>query len=293
MTATTSVGIDELAPAAPRRLWQPRGFQFWASTLAVGWLALLIILFALRQWIAVDPSAVDAVNRLAEPLTPGHPLGTDDLGRDMFARIVSGMPYSLAFGIVPTLFGTLIGGALGLLAGYSGRLVNGAIMRLMDIFYAFPPILIALAIVGALGSGFVNCLIALTIVLVPPVTRVTESATVRVRGLPYIEAAQLGGAAGWRIMLVQMLPNVLPPVLAYVTSIVGIMIIYGAGLSFLGLGVETPTPEWGLMLNDLRTAMFINPVVAALPGAFIFLTSLAFSTLGNALERHWSLQGGR
>jgi peptide/nickel transport system permease protein len=290
VTATATADIEE-APARPRRLRPPGAGHSWFALLSAAWLGLLIILFLLRDLVAVDPSAVDPLKRLAWPLTTGHLLGTDALGRDLFARIVYGTPYSLAFGLAPTALATLIGGGLGLLAGYGGRLANILIMRFMDIFYAFPPILIALAIISALGSGFLNCIVALIIVLVPPVTRVTESATARVAGLPFIEAAELAGAARWRIAVIQILPNVLPPVLAYVTSIIGIMIIYGAGLSFLGLGVATPTPEWGLMLNELRTAMFINPIVAALPGAFIFLTSLAFSTLGVALERRWSSHG--
>ena len=291
MTATAAADIDA-SPARPRRPRQPaRDGQFWLALISAGWVGLLVVLFLFRDVIAVDPSAVDALKRLAWPLSAGHWLGTDALGRDVFARIVYGTPYSLAFGLVPTAIATVIGGGLGLLAGYGGRFANILIMRFMDIFYAFPPILIALAIISALGSGFLNCIVALIIVLVPPITRVTESATARIAGLPFIEAAELAGADGSRIAAVQILPNVLPPVLAYVTSIIGIMIIYGAGLSFLGLGVATPTPEWGLMLNELRTAMFINPIVAALPGAFIFVTSLAFSTLGVALERRWSHVG--
>jgi peptide/nickel transport system permease protein len=293
MTASVASSIDEASASTPRLRLPARDAQFWLVSISVAWLLLLALLFAFRQLIVADPSAIDALHRLARPLSLGHLLGTDELGRDVFARIIYGAPNSLAFGIVPTVLGTVIGGALGLIAGSSGRIVNLAIMRFMDIFYAFPPILIALAIISALGSGFFNCLVALTLVLVPPITRVTESATVGVCGMPYVEAARFSGAAGWRILLVQVLPNVLPPVLAYVTSIVGIMIIYGAGLSFLGLGVQSPTPEWGLMLNDLRTAMFINPVVAAIPGTFIFLTSLAFSTLGTALEGAWALQRKR
>jgi peptide/nickel transport system permease protein len=291
MTATAAADIDGSPPRPWRSPPPARDGRFWLAFLSAGWLGLLVVLFFFRDFIAVDPSAVDAFKRLAWPLRSGHWLGTDALGRDVFARIVYGTPYSLAFGLVPTAIATLIGGGLGLLAGYGGRFANIVIMRFMDIFYAFPPILIALAIISALGSGFLNCIFALIIVLVPPITRVTESATARVAGLPFIEAAELAGATGSRIAAVQILPNVLPPVLAYVTSVIGIMIIYGAGLSFLGLGVATPTPEWGLMLNELRTAMFINPIVAALPGAFIFVTSLAFSTLGVALERRWSRAG--
>jgi peptide/nickel transport system permease protein len=292
VTATAAADIDASHAGSPRERPPTRDAARWSVFLSAAWLGLLVALFLLRDLIVPDPSAVDALNRLAQPLRSGHLLGSDALGRDVLARIIYGTPYSLAFGLVPTAVATLVGGGLGLLAGYGGRLANILIMRFMDIFYAFPPILVALAIISALGSGFLNCIVALVIVLVPPITRVSESATVRVAGLPFIEAAELAGAARWRVAIVQILPNALPPVLAYVTSIVGIMIIYGAGLSFLGLGVATPTPEWGLMLNELRTAMFINPIVAALPGAFIFLTSLAFSTLGVALERRWS-RGGR
>ena len=163
-------------------------------------------------------------------------------------------------------------------------------MRTVDVFYAFPPILIALAIVGALGPGFVNCLLALTVYLVFPVIRVTESATVQVRSLGFVQAARLSGASTPMILFVQILPNVLPAVLAYVTSVLGIMIMIGAGLSFLGIGASTPTPEWGLMLNELRTAIFANPLVATLPGVFIFLTAFSLNILGEALQRRWSLR---
>jgi peptide/nickel transport system permease protein len=282
------LALPVAGPVAERRRGKRLPISL-AIGLAVAWLGLLALLYVLRDAVAAAPDALDPTRRLAAPFSAGHPLGTDQLGRDLFARLIHGAPYSLAFGIVPTVVATFIGGALGLLAGYGGRILNTAIMRFMDILYAFPPILIALAIIGIMGSGFANCLVALILVLIPPVTRVTESATVRVAGLPFVEAARLAGASAPRIVLVQVLPNVVPPVLAYVTSIVGIMIIYGAGLSFLGLGVATPTPEWGLMLNDLRTAMFSSPATAATPGLFILFTSLSFSALGSALEARWAL----
>ncbi len=259
----------------------------WSILLPLFWLAMLCILFALRGTLFGDPNGVDAIHRLAPPLAPGHLLGTDQLGRDMLARLVYGTPYSLAFGLLPTAVALVAGAALGLVAGYAGRVVNGIVMRVMDIFYAFPPILIALALISAFGPGFVNSLVALVIVLIPPVTRLAESATVQVRGQAYVDVARLAGASRWRIILVHVLPNMLPPLLAYVTSIIGVMIMYGAGLSFLGLGVSTPTPEWGLMLNELRTSMFMSPIGSAIPGLVIFLTSIAFGALGEALENRW------
>lgn len=259
----------------------------WSIALPLAWIALLGLLFLLRGALFTDPNAVDAAHRLAHPFTAGHLLGADQLGRDMLARLVYGAPYSLAFGLLPTVAALVIGAVLGLIAGYAGRIVNGVVMRFMDVFYAFPPILIALGLISAFGPGFANSLAALTIVLVPPVTRLAESATVQVRGQPFVDVARLAGAARWRIILVHILPNILPPVLAYVTSIVGIMIMYGAGLSFLGLGVSTPTPEWGLMLNELRTSIFVNPLGSAIPGLFIFVTSMAFGALGEALENRW------
>ena len=254
------------------------------------WLAVLLVAAIAAPWIAEDPNAVDPVMRLSPPGTPGHLLGTDNLGRDLLSRLLHGTPYSLAYALVPGGVALAVGGTIGLFAGFGGRVLNAAIMRTVDVFYAFPPILIALAIVGALGPGFVNCLLALTVYLVFPVIRVTESATVQVRSLGFVQAARLSGASTPMILFVQILPNVLPAVLAYVTSVLGIMIMIGAGLSFLGIGASTPTPEWGLMLNELRTAIFANPLVATIPGVFIFLTSFSLNILGEALQRRWSLR---
>ena len=253
--------------------------------LAVAWLGAMAVFALFAPWLAGDPSAVDPLTRLSPLGTPGHLLGTDDLGRDIWSRIVHGARYSLAFGLVPAAIALVVGGAIGLIAGYAGRSVNMVMMRVLDVFYTFPPILIALAVIGALGPGFVNSLTALTIYLIPPVARVTESATAQISGLGYVEAARISGASHPVILVCQILPNVVPPVIAYLTSVLGVMIIIGAGLSFLGLGASPPTPEWGLMLNELRTVMFFDPVIAAVPGVFIFLTSMALYVLGEALQR--------
>ena len=158
------------------------------------------------------------------------------------------------------------------------------IMRTLDIFYAFPSVLLAVAISGALGPGLSNSLIALTLVFVPQIVRVAESVTTQVRQLDYIEAARMSGASAFSIIRVHVLGNVLGPVFVYATGLLSVSMILASGLSFLGLGVKPPEPEWGLMLNTLRSAIYNKPLIAALPGAFIFLTSIAFNLLADGVR---------
>jgi peptide/nickel transport system permease protein len=231
-----------------------------------------------------DPAVGTVVQRLKPPLTPGHILGTDELGRDMLTRLLFGARMSLMMGILPVLFALLIGGALGTLAGFVGGWTNTIIMRATDVIFAFPSILLAVAIAGALGSGFVSALFALTIVLIPPLVRVTESATTQVRSLDFVDAARASGAGGPTIIRVHILGNILGPVIVYSTSLLSVAIIMAAGLSFIGLGVKPPTPEWGLMLNTLRAAIYSQPLLAALPGVFIFAVSLSFNLLSDGLR---------
>jgi peptide/nickel transport system permease protein len=171
-----------------------------------------------------------------------------------------------------------------MLAGFAGGRVNAVIMRLTDVFFAFPSVLLAVAIAGALGAGLANTLLALTIVLIPPILRVAESATTQVRALDFIEAARASGADDFTILRVHVLSNVVGPVLVYATSLLSVSIIMAAGLSFIGLGAKPPTPEWGLMLNTLRNALYSQPLLAALPGVLIFAVSLCFNLLADGLR---------
>jgi peptide/nickel transport system permease protein len=184
-----------------------------------------------------------------------------------------------------------LGTALGVLAGYVGGLANTLVMRTMDIFYAFPAVLLAIAISGALGPGLTNTLISLSIVFVPRVVRVAESATVQVKGLEYIAAARASGAGVGPIMRHHLLANVLGPVLVFASTQVSLSIILAAGLSFLGLGVTPPAAEWGLMLNTLRQSIYVNAVVPALPGLAIFVTSMAFNLLSDGLRDAMEIRG--
>jgi peptide/nickel transport system permease protein len=247
---------------------------------------LLIVLAAIfAPWLGLaDPYQGGMIRRLRPIGTPGYPLGTDELGRDMLSRLVYGGRLTLYIGLMPVFFAFIFGTALGITAGYVGGIVNQAIMRTIDVFYAFPSVLLAIAISGALGAGIINSLVSLTIVFVPPIVRVAESVTTSVRNLDFIDAARASGAGSLTIMRVHVLGNVLGPIFVYATSLISVCMILAAGLSFLGLGTKPPEPEWGLMLNTLRTAIYVNPMVAALPGAMIFIVSICFNLLSDGLR---------
>jgi peptide/nickel transport system permease protein len=224
------------------------------------------------------------LSRLKPIGTQGYPLGTDELGRDMLSRLMVGARLSLFMGITPVLAAFVIGSTLGVLAGYAGGAVNTVIMRTIDVFYAFPSVLLAIALSGALGAGILNALISLTIVFIPQIARVAEAVTTQVRGRDYVEAARASGADGFTIVRVHVLGNVLGPIFVYSTSLIAVSMILASGLSFLGLGVKPPEPEWGLMLNTLRTAIYTQPWIAALPGVMIFMTSISFNMLSDGLR---------
>ncbi len=287
-------GAAAAAAPAPSAVHVSHGY--WRGTLqrlARDWVAMaclvvlvLIVLSALlAPWLAPgDPSVGSVLKRLQPVGTPGHPLGTDELGRDMLTRLLYGGRQSLLMGTAPVALALFIGGSLGMLAGFAGGRINALIMRSTDVVFAFPSVLLAIAITGMLGAGVGNTLLALTIVLIPPLVRVAESATTRVRTMDFIEAARASGAGSFTILRVHVLGNVLGPVLVYATSLLSVSIILAAGLSFIGLGAKPPTPEWGLMLNTLRNALYTQPLLAALPGILIFAVSLCFNLLADGLR---------
>jgi peptide/nickel transport system permease protein len=251
--------------------------------------ATIILLIALAAIFAdylglANPYTGSMIRRLRWIGTPGYPLGTDELGRDMVARLIYGGRLSLFLGLTPVVLAFTIGTTLGVTAGYLGGFVNQAIMRTVDVFYAFPSVLLAIAISGALGAGIINSIVSLTIVFIPPVVRVAESVTTSVRNLDFVDAARASGAGPITIMRVHVLGNVLGPIFVYSTSLISVCMILAAGLSFLGLGTKPPEPEWGLMLNTLRTAIYVNPWVAALPGAMIFIISICFNLLSDGMR---------
>jgi peptide/nickel transport system permease protein len=249
-------------------------------------LLALVVIAIFAPWIApADPLATSMLKRLAKVGSEGHLLGTDELGRDLLSRLIYGGRLSLFIGILPVVNAFIIGTALGVTAGFAGGPVNTAIMRTMDVFFAFPSVLLAIAISGVLGAGLFNSIVSLTIVFVPPITRVAESVTTQVRNLDYVDAARASGANALTIVRVHVLGNVLGPVFIYATSLMSVCMILASGLSFLGLGTKPPAAEWGLMLNTLRTAIYTNPLVAALPGVMIFVTSICFNLMSDGLRQ--------
>lgn len=268
-----------------RRVWE-RLREDKVTLAVIGVLIALLVMVVFAPWFTVhDPYAGSVLRRLKPIGTPGHWLGTDEVGRDLWSRMIYGGRLSLLAGVAPVFLALLIGGFFGVLAGYAGGLINSAIMRLTDVLYAFPSILLAIAITGILGSGLQNTILALTISFIPPVIRISESITTQVRHLDFVEAARASGARPLTIMRYHILNNVLGPILVYATSLISICIILAAGLSFLGLGVTPPSAEWGLMLNNLRQALWVTPLVAALPGVMIFITSMCFNLMSDGLRR--------
>lgn len=245
----------------------------------------LIVMAVLAPWISpADPFQASMLKRLRPIGTEGYPLGADELGRDMLSRLMLGARLSLFMGIVPVIAAFAVGSAIGILAGYVGGWTSTLIMRVVDVFYAFPSVLLAIALSGTLGAGIFNAIVSLTIVFIPQVVRVAESVTAQVRRSDYVDAARASGASPFTIVRAHVLSNVLGPIFVYSTSLISVSMILASGLSFLGLGVRPPEPEWGLMLNTLRTAIYTQPWVAALPGVMIFITSMSFNLLSDGLR---------
>ena len=271
-----------------RGYWTAALFRFLHDPVAMAALVVVLLLIAMAifgPWLAPsDPYESAMLKRLKPIGTPGLLLGSDELGRDMLSRLIVGARLSLFIGITPVFFAFVIGSSIGIVAGYAGGIVNSALMRTIDVFYAFPSVLLAIALSGVLGAGIVNSLISLTIVFIPQIARVAESVTMQVRGRDYVEAARASGTNAFSIVRVHVLGNVLGPIFVYATSLIAVSMILASGLSFLGLGVKPPEPEWGLMLNTLRTALYTQPWVAALPGAMIFITSISFNILSDSLR---------
>ena len=278
----------ETVVGAPMSYWHTVAWRLRRdpTTIVAGGLLLLIAWAAILAPVLAphDRDAGSIRLRLAPIGTSSHPLGTDEQGRDMLTRLLWGGRMTLLAGLLPVLVGFVLGTAMGVLAGFIGGLTNTIIMRTMDVFYAFPAVLLAIAISGSLGPGLWNTLISLSVVFVPRVVRVAESATVQVKSLEFVAAARASGSGVWPIMRHHLLPNVLGPVLVFSSTQVSLSIILAAGLSFLGLGVTPPAAEWGLMLNTLRGSIYVNAWVPALPGVAIFLTSMTFNLLSDGLR---------
>ena len=245
----------------------------------------VIALVLVTPWLPLaDPDATELANRLQQPFSEGHFLGTDQLGRDLLSRLLWGTRVSLAVGIAATLVAAFFGSLIGLVAGYFGGRLDGGLMRGIDMLMAFPYILLALAIVAALGPGLMNALYAIAIVNIPFFARNVRGVVVTLRNREFVDAARLSGKGDARILLSEVLPNVLPVIVITMSTTVGWMILETAGLSFLGLGAQPPTADLGSILGEGRSLIINAPHVASLAGLVIFILVMSINLLGDGVR---------
>lgn len=259
----------------------------WGNWLGFIILFLVLVLTIGAQWIAPqDPNAVDPAQKLLPPFGEGHLLGTDELGRDMLSRLIFGARFALFVAVVPTVISAIIGGAIGLLSGYIGGWFDALIMRIFDVMFSFPGILLALGIGAALGAGAGSMIIAMVAVTVPETGRVVRGAVLSVREEPYIESARTLGLGVVTIVRRHVAPNVLNPMIVMASLQTGNNVILAASLSFLGLGAHPPTADWGGMLSGGRDAIVTAPHVTTLSGIAIVILAVGFNLAGDALRDH-------
>lgn len=286
----------EAVPAAPvevrkngvRTPWSEFWRKFRKQHVAMGAL-VFVLLLVLVAVFAPFISPYDAENyfdydKINQGPSWQHWMGVDPLGRDIFSRILWGARLSLAAGFLSVALGGLIGAGLGLLAGYYGGWWDRIVMRISDVLFAFPGILLALGVVAILGSSMVNVVVAVSVFSVPAFARLVRGNTLVLKQMTYVEAVRSIGASDWTIVMRHILPGSISAIVVYFTMRLGTSIITAASLSFLGMGAQPPTPEWGAMLNEARADMVNAPHVALFPSLAIFLTVLAFNLLGDGLR---------
>jgi glutathione transport system permease protein len=286
--AASPAAATTAAPQAVRTPWTEfwRKFRKQHLALGAGAFVLLLIVVAILapHLVPYDPENFFDYDALNAGPSAAHWMGVDSLGRDIFSRILAGTRISLAAGFLSVIIGALIGTALGLLAGYYEGWWDRIVMRISDVLFAFPGILLAIGIVAILGNGMVNVIFAVAIFSIPAFARLVRGNTLMLKRLTYVEAARSIGASDWTILMRHILPGTVSSIVVYFSMRIGTSIITAASLSFLGLGAQPPTPEWGAMLNEARADMVTAPHVAIFPSLAIFLTVLAFNLLGDGLR---------
>ncbi len=231
-----------------------------------------------------DPYESDPTIRIKGPGTEGHLLGLDSAGRDVLSRVIWGGRVSLPLAVTPVLIAMAVSMAAALFAGHYGGWIENVLMRVVDVLFAFPTVVLAIVIAAFLGNSHTSVLIAVTIVLLAPMTRVAYVAVREQLAEEYVEAARALGASPLRMMFRHIAPNAFPSVLVYASTLVGLMVVFVAGLSFLGLGLQPPTPDWGLMVSEGRQVLGVAPHVATVPGVVIGITALCFNLVGDGLR---------
>ena len=220
--------------------------------------------------------------------SPGHLLGTDPNGNDILSRILHGGRSSLVVAVAVNALGLLVGGTLGALSGYLGGAVDTVIMRVLDVLIAFPSLVLTLAVAQSLGASQTNTILALAFFSIPAFARISRAATLRLRELPFMAAAQLCGTPGWRVLLRHIAPNITPQLITFGMLGMGIVMVIEGALSFLGLGIPPPAPSWGNMIAQGQQSLSATPMLVVWPCAALFVTVLAFNLLGETLRARWS-----
>jgi peptide/nickel transport system permease protein len=286
LTRPIAIEPNVAQPVAPARSPRARRLPLPPAALIGAGIVLLVLMLSLLGPLLspYDPIAMAPSQRLLGPGNPGHPLGTDMVGRDVLTRLLIGGRQTLMIGVTPVLLSLVIGSLLGLIAGYRGGWTDNIVMRCLDVLFAFPAILLAIAIVAALGPGINNAILAITVVAIPTVARIVRAPVLSLREQEFVQAARVIGANDARIVLRHVGLNLISPLIVYASVEMGAMIIFGAGLSFLGLGAQPPQPEWGLMLAEGRDVLAVAPHVATLPGLAIVAVVLGLNFLGDGLR---------
>ena len=285
--AVTASDSGEVAAAHERRplLEAWRSFRRDPGSLvALAFVLLVIALSLFAPYISPYDPFEAVASRNAAPLEPGVLLGADADGRDVLSRLLWGGRISLVTGIVPTFLATIVSLMIGIAAGYAGGWIDQALMRTLDIFFAFPLVLVAIVVAGILTPSIYTVMIAIFIALIPYIARLVRTTTLMVKTQPYVEAARAGGARESAVVFRYILPNTVAPVIVYATTLIGMMMVLGSALSFLGLGVQPPTADWGLMISEGRTVLRRAPHVTIFPGIMIVLVALAFGFIGDGLR---------
>ena len=283
VSSVTIVSPSIKPKKAKKNLWRKLK-KNKAALVGLGILIVYAVIFVFGPWLApYDPFEIDLTNKLLAP-NMDHLMGTDDKGRDILSRILSGAYLTMGVGICAVLFGCIIGVTIGLIAGYYGGIIDSIISRIMDVMLAFPGILLALAIVSALGTSLVNVTIAVGFFSIPMFARIVRGSTMEVKKLEYIDAVRTLGANDVIIIGRHILPNILSPIIIQASMRLATAILSAAGLSFLGLGAQPPSPEWGAMLSTGRDFLFNAPHIALFPGLMISVLVLGLNLLGDGLR---------
>jgi peptide/nickel transport system permease protein len=277
-----SSSLVEASGTQRSKVW----LRFWRNPAAIIGMSLMVILVGvavLAPWISGDPNVIDTAKRLKPP-SGENILGTDQLGRDVWARVAHGAAISLRIGFLVTIISVLIGVTVGLFAGSLGNAWDNALMRVTDIFFAFPGLILAMAIAAALGPSLENAIIAVALVNWPSYARLVRAQVLALREREFVEAARALGSNNTRIAWKHLLPNALQPVLIQASFDIGSAILTAAGLSFIGFGAQPPIPEWGATVSLTRSYISNAPWASSAPAVAILISVLAFNLIGDALR---------